>query len=65
LTNKTFRNIQRTIHIIAGSLLAIYIYSPWSSVEAFSFAIKWVALPILILSGIAMWQLVKVRKLFK
>ena len=65
MSNKQFRQVVRFGHIIEGALIAIYIYSPWSSNPAFDALIKFVIVPLIILSGIALWQQPKILKLIR
>jgi uncharacterized protein (DUF2141 family) len=52
----TKRNIFRWIHIGLGSIIATYIYSPWSQIPTFQLATKAVIIPLTILSGIWLWK---------
>jgi hypothetical protein len=50
------RAISRWLHLFAGSALATYVYSPWSAIPAFQYAVKWVLIPAAILTGLWMWK---------
>ncbi|MCW8331984.1 hypothetical protein MD588_24635 [Photobacterium sp. SDRW27] len=52
----TLRKLLRAIHFISAALVGSYIYSPWSSNLLFETIIMWGAVPILTLSGLAMWK---------
>lgn len=65
ISGKQLRRITRWIHIIGSILLGIYIYSPWSRYVAFSRLIQISVIPILTLSGIAMWQQARTLQLLR
>ncbi len=65
MSNKQFRQIVRFGHIVEGVLIAIYIYSPLSSNPAFDALIKFVILPLIVLSGLALWQQPRVMKVIR
>ena len=52
----TKRNAVRWLHIIVGSIIATYIYSPWGQIPAFQIATKAVIIPLTILSGMWLWK---------
>lgn len=53
---QTQRTIIRWIHIIFGSIIAIYVYSPWQSVTMFAFGVKAIVIPMLVLTGLWLWK---------
>lgn len=59
---QTERKLIRWLHIIGGTLLAVYVYSPWSANDTFDLAIKVVILPLLILSGLWLWKGMLIKK---
>lgn len=61
--NRTLRNLLRWFHIVAGSLVATVIYSPLRESEAFVLVVQVALLPVLILTGISMWQQARLRRL--
>lgn len=62
-TSRTLRPLLRWVRIIAGSLVATVIYSALRESEAFVLLVQVVLLPVLILTGISMWQQARLRKL--
>ena len=57
------RKVQRAVHLAAALLVVGYLYVP---VEAkLQAAIRLVALPALVATGIAMWQAPRIRRLLK
>jgi hypothetical protein len=59
---QTERKVIRWLHIIGGTLLAVYVYSPWSAIQAFDLIMKIVILPVLIASGLWLWKGMIVKK---
>lgn len=56
MSNWLLRRIVRWIHIIGGSLIATCIYAPWGQAPLLVSLMRWIVIPILILSGVALWQ---------
>ncbi len=57
---KRIRDRQRLAHLVGGVLLVAYVYAPGAPVlEA---AVRWVVLPVLVVSGVVMWQWGKIRR---
>ena len=57
------RKVQRIIHLTTGLMVGIYVYaSPSGAVEM---VIRFVALPVLVITGILMWQAPRIRRLRK
>lgn len=65
MNGKLFRQLARAIHVIGSVIIATYIYSSWSSDPVFTAMVQFVTIPILILTGIAMWQQARLIKLFQ
>ncbi len=64
MSNKNLRNVLRTIHLLIAALVIAYIYSPLGSVEWFGSFVRF-STPVLTLTGLVMWQMPVVTKLFK
>lgn len=62
---QTERKVIRWLHIIGGTLLAVYVYSPWSAIQAFDLAMKIFILPLLIASGLWLWKGMFIKKLLR
>ena len=58
----TQRNLVRWLHIIASIPIAGYIYGPVADIPRAAFAVKFVIVPIVVLSGLWMWKGHLVRK---
>ena len=56
ISAKQLRIVSRWVHIVAAIFLGIYIYSPWSRYLLFSRFMQWGVMPLLTITGIAMWQ---------
>jgi hypothetical protein len=57
------RTILRICHLTFGMLLMPYIYSPLGDVAAFEWVVRIALFPLSVVTGIAMWQPAKLRKL--
>jgi hypothetical protein len=57
------RKAQRATHLLAALVLAAYIYAP---VDAdLRGTVRFIVLPVLALTGVAMWQAARIRRLRK
>jgi hypothetical protein len=50
------RRALRLSHIAVGVLLSIYVYSPLHADPLLTDIIRYLAIPAVVLSGVAMWQ---------
>jgi hypothetical protein len=50
------RSIARWIHIVFGIPIVGYVYSPFEEIPNYAPAVRFVFLPILLLSGLWMWK---------
>lgn len=57
------RKVQRVVHMAAAVLLLVYVYAPLEA--QLQDAVRFVVLPVLIVTGIAMWQAPRIRRLRK
>ena len=57
------RSIFRSIHLIFSIPIFGYIYSPFAEIPKYAPAVRFVFLPILVLSGLWMWKGHVVRRL--
>ena len=55
ISNATKRSILRWIHIIFGIPILGYIYSPFEQLPNYAPIVRYVALPLIVLSGFWMW----------
>jgi hypothetical protein len=64
MINVTSRSIFRWIHIVFGIPIIGYIYSPFEEIPNYAPAVRFVFLPVLVLSGLWMWKGQVLRRLF-
>jgi hypothetical protein len=50
------RSIFRWIHIVSGIPILGYIYSPFEEIPNYAPAVRFVFVPVLVLSGLWMWK---------
>jgi hypothetical protein len=55
------RKLQRSVHLVAGVLLLSYVYAPAPS--AMQDLVRFFVFPLLVATGIAMWQAPRIRRL--
>lgn len=60
----TRRAIFRWVHIICGIPILGYVYDSPSDTHNYAFSIRYLFLPVLLLSGLWMWKGHAVRRLF-
>ena len=56
ISDTTKRSILRSIHIIFAIPIAGYVYSPFEEIPNYAPAVRFVFLPMLVLSGLWMWK---------
>jgi hypothetical protein len=57
------RRAQRGVHLIAALVLIVYLYAPLEA--ELQDAVRFIVLPVLVVTGIAMWQAPRIRRLRK
>lgn len=60
-TPRQVRHRQRITHLLAGALLVLYVYAAPVLGTGFTMAVRWLVVPILAISGVALWQWHRVR----
>ena len=63
MNDGTKRTILRGIHIVLGIPIIGYIYSPFEKLPQYAPAVRYVFLPVIVLSGLWMWKGHVVRRL--
>lgn len=58
------RSILRWIHMILSIPLIGYVYSPFENIPQYAPMVRYIFLPILILTGLLMWKGHLVRRMF-
>ncbi|MCG5219471.1 hypothetical protein [Streptosporangium sp. KLBMP 9127] len=62
---KQIRTIQRAVHLAAGLAITGHIYLAPPADSPAHAAIRWVIVPVLLASGVAMWQWPRIRRLIR
>ncbi|OGX24917.1 MAG: hypothetical protein A2787_03275 [Omnitrophica WOR_2 bacterium RIFCSPHIGHO2_01_FULL_48_9] len=65
MLQSNIRTILRWFHLTVGLLLLCYIYSPFSQYLAFQIFVKFIAIPLVVLSGLWIWKFAAFNKFFK
>ncbi|MDQ3655233.1 MAG: hypothetical protein M3457_09155 [Chloroflexota bacterium] len=61
-SNKRLRDLERIAHLVVGAIVLLYVYGLWGDSAAFTLFVRVFAFPVLVGSGMAMWQLPRVRR---
>jgi hypothetical protein len=64
MTEAIKRSIFRWIHIGFGIPIIGYVYSPFKELPNYAPVVRYIALPVIVLSGLWMWKGHLVRRLF-
>ena len=64
ISNKQLRLILRSTHLAAGVLIILFVYSPLGNVRAYELLVQITLIPVVVLTGIWIWQQARVRRLF-
>ena len=65
ISNATKRSILRWIHLVFAIPILGYIYSPFEELPKYADRVRFVFVPVLVLSGLWMWKGHVVRRLIK
>ncbi len=65
MTGQQLRVTLRWLHIAIAAIMGTFIYSPWTYHPVFLAVMQWFVFPLLIVTGMVMWQQGKVMKLFQ
>jgi hypothetical protein len=65
MSNKPLRQTVRIAHLVEGILIGIYFYSPLGSEPFYGDLIRFVVLPLIVVSGLVMWQQPRVVRLLR
>ena len=63
LSGKQQRTILRYTHLVAGLLNVFFIYTPLGDVREFELLVQIILVPVIVITGVWMWQQARVRKL--
>lgn len=56
MSDSTKRIIFRWIHIVFGIPIIGYIYSPFEEISNYAPIVRYIALPVILISGLWMWK---------
>ncbi len=62
MTGKIYRNTLRWVHIAIAVVTGVFIYSPWGHESWFENLMAFVVFPLLVITGVLMWQQAAVMK---
>lgn len=65
MSNRRFRISIRWLHIVIAVMLALHIYSPLRTEDAYVLLIQVVVFPLASVSGVLLWQQPRVLKFWK
>ena len=63
MNDTTKRSILRWIHIVFGIPIIGYVYSPFEEIPNYAPVVRFVSIPVLVLSGFWMWKGKVIRRL--
>ena len=55
----------RWTHIILGLVILCYIYSPWATAVLFQIFVKFIVVPVIVMSGVWIWKFAIFNKLLR
>ena len=64
MKESTKRTISRWVHIVFAIPIVGYIYSPFQELPNYAPVVRYVALPLMVLTGLWMWKGHWLRRLF-
>lgn len=65
MSNKRLRQTVRSAHLALGMMLGFFVYSPLREVGWYVLTVQALAVPLVILSGLALWQQPKLSSWLK
>lgn len=60
-TRRQVRDLQRAAHLVAALVLLAYVYASPQLGAGFTAAVRWLVVPALVVSGVALWQWHRLR----
>lgn len=64
MKDTTKRSILRWIHIVFGIPIIGYVYSPFENLPDYAPVVRFIAVPVIVLTGLWMWKGQAVRRMF-
>jgi hypothetical protein len=65
MTGKMQRDIQRSVHLVASAILIAYFYTPLGDNDIFSTMVRAMVIPMLLVTGVLMWQMPRIRRMHR
>ena len=65
MNDATKRSILRSIHIVFSIPIVGYVYSPFAELPNYAPVVRFVSIPVLVLTGFWMWKGHVLRRLFR
>jgi hypothetical protein len=62
---KRTRTAQRGVHLFTGLVLLVYVYAVPATDLLLAAVIRWLVLPVLVATGLAMWHWPRLRRLVR
>jgi hypothetical protein len=53
------------IHLLIAVMIGLHLYSPMGDIEWFATLVKLTVLPVLLITGLSMWQMPLITKMLK
>jgi hypothetical protein len=60
-SRRQVRDLQRATHLLAGSVLLGYVYAAPLLGDGFTASVRWLVVPVAVVSGIALWKWRRLR----
>jgi hypothetical protein len=64
-TGKQVRTQQRAAHLVTGVIVLVAVYAGPLLGPVFAAAVQWVVFPVLVVTGVAMWQWPRIRRMLR
>ena len=64
MKDTTKRLILRWIHLVFGIPIVGYVYNPFKELPGYAPVVRFVAVPVIVVSGVWMWKGYRLRRLF-
>ncbi len=65
MVSNNIRILLRWMHIVLGFVILCYIYSPFSKYFLFQLFIKFIVVPVIVLTGVWLWKFKEFNKFFR
>lgn len=65
MSGKRQRDILRIVHLVGAALIGVALYAPAAHLGPLLLVVRVVVIPLMVLTGLWMWQQARVRRLFR